>query len=110
MPDEGSVRYGVSNFCVLRGADGKYVPVGSVFEFDITTSDDCDIPVYENIRALMEPAEPVTICFKLPWWSDPRIRFIRLIGWDSCVFLKYKCPYTVRSLRRGGKSHRGKHA
>ena len=62
MPDEGSVRYGVSNCCVFRGADGKYVPVGSVSEFDITTSDDCGIPAYENIRALMEPAEPVPIC------------------------------------------------
>lgn len=109
MPDEGNVRYGVSNAVVC--VDGKYVPVGEIGELEfVGSASDKSEPFGNALSALH--MEPETYCINLvvPWWSDPHIRFIRLIGWDSCVFLKYKSPYTVRSLRRGGKSHRGKHA
>ena len=105
MPDEGNVRYGVSNAVVC--VDGKYVPVGEISELEFVGSASDESKLFG--KAFSAQPEMYSISFDFPWWSDPRIRFIRLIGWDNCTFLKHKCPYTVRSLRRGGKSHRGKH-
>ena len=105
MPDEGNVRYGVSNAVVC--IDGKYVPVGEIGELEFVGSASSESKLFG--KALSAQSETYSISFDVPWWNDPHIRFIRLIGWDSCTFLKYKSPYTVRSLRRGGKSHRGKH-
>lgn len=100
MPDGTS---GVSNvYFGTSNEDGvvRWEPLPVATLFDMVATDDA--PYYE--RHIFDDAEPKEITFSLSWWCDP-YAFIR----DVLGFPALRKPkYTIRRLRRGGKSHRGK--
>ena len=89
------VRYGAT--CVLYAFahdDGTWsepMELGEATAFDMRPSDE----EMERWGRVLEVA-PTCMTFRIVWWSVNRT--FKLMG--------LKPPYTVRGLRRGGKSHR----
>lgn len=105
MPERDGVRYAHGGFISPDGI--SWSPVGRIDESGVAAPE-CDSMADDVVRGLMEPVFG-TLSFSVPWWMDARARFGRILGIDD-RFWKRRPLYTVRSLRRGGKSHRGKHA
>lgn len=99
MPDETS---GVRNvyFGVVSDGDVQWQPLQGAVSFEIESTD--DTPYYDSY--LFDDPEPKEITFRLSWWCDPYTFACKVLGFPS----HRKPKYTIRRLRRGGKSHRGK--
>lgn len=107
--------YGFSNGYISFDDGKTFEPLGEITEFDISEEHECNV-TDEEMSAwadalLTISGEPQTITFKLPWYSDCQLRQIATILGVSTAFMLSvgaKPKYTIRRLRRGGKSHKGK--
>lgn len=91
-----NVKFGVANACYAVMNDGTYSELhelGDAMSFDIEPSDE-DVSVWAELLAKLPICE--TFTFRVEWWSINR--FCKVIG--------ERPPFTIRRLRRGGKSHR----
>ena len=109
MGDE--VRFGISNGFISFDSGETYEPLGEVSEFDISVSDDEASAWSETLLTLANEPRLATVSFKLPWyWSWRNLREFELPFGDDLFWRMAgsRSRYTIRDLRRGGKSHRGK--
>ena len=109
MGDE--VKFGTSNGFISFDGGGTYEPLGEVSEFDIGVSDDEVEAWADALLSIVNEPMLGTLSFKLPWyWSWRHLRRFELpFGDDLFWRLAGSRPrYTIRDLRRGGKSHKGK--
>lgn len=103
MPEKDKCVFGVSNGGFIS-VDGEWIPLGRIEAFDVVEGGAEHTPAYEDIRASM--TESCSFEFKVPWWFDWSLIMGGLL-YPACHI---HSRWTIRTLRRGGKSHRGKHA
>lgn len=75
-------------------AFGDYQKLGEYTAIDVSVSDE-EIETYARVLAAL-PTCTTTFWLKTPWWSTNRL--YKILG--------YRPPYTVRGLKRNGKSHK----
>lgn len=93
MPDKDAPGFACGGYISSDGV--HWAPISDAVPFDFVVPASAARPPWEQIdlAALCNPIAG-TLSFKLPWW----------FGYQGSHH------YTIRILRRGGKSHRGKHA
>lgn len=90
------------------GEDGEWHSIGQLSDTPVLTSRKCDTPTWdETVPHLSGFSETITLT--IPWWFD-WARVARIIIGDQYPARYLRSRWTIRALRRGGKSHRGKHA
>lgn len=92
-----NVRHGVSNGAFfIANDDGTYDKVGVVSDIGFSESFDIKDPETSAFASILADIPCQSFRFDVKWWSINR--FVSLFS--------ERIPYTVRRLRRNGKSHR----
>lgn len=95
MGDEET--YASGGLMFKAGDNGEWENLGYISDSGISfASDDDDLEVWQG--RLPELNKPVTVALKPMWWSLNRLY--------KLVYGRYR--YTVASLRKEGKGHKGK--
>lgn len=105
MGDENKFATG----CILyaAGGDGEWHAIGQLSDTPVLTARKCDTPTWdETVPHLSDFSETITLT--IPWWFD-WTRVARIINGDQYPVRHLRPRWTIRTLRHGGKSHRGKH-
>lgn len=97
MGDEPTFSVRNVYFGVVSDGGVQWQPLQDAVSFEIESTD--DTPFYEHY--MFDDTEPRLVTLTFPWWFNPYSFF----GPD-CKSRRWE--YTIRRLRRGGKSHRGK--
>jgi len=101
MGDDGKTYY-----IGYIGADG-WMPVGEAEELTSTSASDKTIgDLLEEYTGSFELVE-----LRLPWWYHSSDIYRWLMGASGAIcscYCRRTKRYTIRRLRHGGKSHRGK--
>lgn len=108
MGDENKLATG-GILCAV-GGDGEWHTIGQLSDTPMLTAGKCDTPTWDvTVPHLSDFNFSETITLTIPWWFD-WARVARLIMGDQYPACHLRPRWTIRTLRRGGKSHRGKHA
>lgn len=93
----GDDSYGLTNVCyAVMNDDGEYEEfhvLGEAASLDISTPDE-DVERWADALAALPTC--TSFQFRLDWWMYN--------AW--CRIFGIRTPYTIRRLRRGGKSHK----
>lgn len=98
--------FAAGGFVHTMGEDGTWHCLGQLVDIPELTNDGSSTPSWASMPPLSNYAGSIT--FKTPWWFD-WTRMARMIMGNQYPTMHLRPRWTIRALRHGGKSHRGKH-
>lgn len=108
MGDEN--KFATGGILYAAGGDGEWHTIGELSDSPELTDRKCDTPIWDETASRLSDLNfSETITLTTPWWFD-WTRVVRLIMGDQYPARHLRPRWTIRTLRRGGKSHRVKHA